>query len=203
MEKSKYYFHGTAGLNGKKFNQMNILKILNEGYIVSRQESLYYSFGTCNKDNSVCLCDCNLEKKESFYSAYEMYILSGPSLVLDRNIKVIKPAINHFPIEEEWTNMYDEVRSLEKISLDHLVGITLPLVFLQNKWTDFINVFDTSDVGTNLADHIINTHDYFEKILELALTKYPNIFFKDIDTYERIDLKRVENTKIKLLSLMR
>ena len=131
-------------------DDVNVLyKILNSGYLLSRNNLLKEKIIIPNKDitedtsvfngmDYISLCD--MEKEHGFNSSYDMYIRNGFSLLFNHDIKVIKPVIingyartvdnahnmHNLGLQEtRYTDLSDEVQVKDKISLDNLIGFCL------------------------------------------------------------------------------
>ncbi len=130
------YYHGTAGFKGSHCALNRIEAILKSGKISldkysNAKDAKYVSHG-----KRIYLSDPNKPSLPKLDSALNLYISRGPSLVLDRNIKVIEPvySLKYENQKTEWTDLYDEVRAIEDISLIHLKAITLPLDLIIKKY---------------------------------------------------------------------
>jgi len=129
-----------------KVKDFKILEeIFKSGYILSRNEQRKQ--GKRNVSNSIItacfngmdyISLCDLMMSHDGYSSYDMYIRKGLSLLLDRDLSVIKPKLidqNDFMYfntytfcgKERFTDLIDEVQVKDQISLKHLLGISLSL----------------------------------------------------------------------------
>ena len=185
----EYYAHAIKISNFKVKDFDNLEKILKSGHLLSRMKqrklgdrSLNTSIITAafNGINYISLCD--LKMSHEGHSAYDMYIKRGLSLLIDRDIPVIKPIL----IDENdytyynmkvflgkacYSNLVDEVQVKDKISLEHLKGMCLSLsVFKSFYDEDYIN-------------------DYI-KYLNILLNKYNyDVPIYNLDDREKIKIK--------------
>lgn len=129
---NKFYYHSILGhkkLSLKKFN-----KILKTGYIKTRASMGMTSEHSYSKDNEVCLSMYEEEKISDTISSFDLYFPRTMTLLIDRKIKVYKPTLiatkdlslnleNH----KTYTNINNEVRCKEDISVDLIKGICIPV----------------------------------------------------------------------------
>lgn len=179
MNLDNYYLYATEGFRGDTRNKHNILSILKDKEIKTR-ESLGLVKKVYNRNNEICLCDVTLsqDKKENieYTSAFEEFVLYGPTLVLSKNIKVYQPQLLEtkkakFPN----TDMYDEVRHIGNISLENLEFIVYPIYRQQ-----FSN---TIGYGKILHSEYLK---YFYEELKVIKKMQKKIIVKDIYTGENI-----------------
>ena len=127
-----------------------LYEILNSGYLLSRnniiKEGIEITNKIINTDTSafngmdyISLCD--MKEEHEFNSSYNMYVRNGLSLLFNHDIKVIKPivingyerSLNHFynmhylgMQSSRYTDLSDEVQVKDQLSLDNLIGFSLP-----------------------------------------------------------------------------
>ena len=185
----EYYAHAIRISNFKIKDFENLEKILNSGYLLSRMmqrklgnRGLSTSIITAvfNGINYISLCD--LKMNHDGHSAYDMYIKRGLSLLLDRDIPVVKPTLidqsdytyynmKVFLGKECYTNLIDEVQVKDKISLEHLKGMCLSL-----------SVFKSFYNEEYISDYI--------KYLGILLNKYNyDVPIYNLDNKEKIKIK--------------
>lgn len=129
MNYHQYYYHGTSGFKGSHCALNRISNILRSEKISldcysNAKDAKYVSHG-----KRIYLADLKKPMLPRLDSAFNLYITRGPSLVLDRNIEVIEPVYSYQYENQkhEWTDLYDEVRAFEDISLNHLKMVALPM----------------------------------------------------------------------------
>lgn len=184
MNLDNYYIYATGGYYGKVIYRHGILNIMKDGEIKTR-ESLDYDGRGYNRNDEICLCDVTLNQEKKgkieYESAFESFVLKGPSLVLSKKIEVYQPQLlEKKQAKFTHTDMYDEVRHIGNISLDYLEFITYPIKV------------PTKEM--NSSEKIIRLENlkYFSKELAIIRRKHKNILIKDIYTGENITSKDVK-----------
>ncbi len=181
MNLNKYYLYATGGYKGEVIYRHSILQII-EDHEIKTKEILDYVGKSYNRSDEICLCDVTLNQdkkgKIEYASAFENFVLKGSSLVLSRNLEVYQPQLlQTTKVKYPATDMYDEVRHIQDISLDGLEFITYPIY----KGTDAYKYkFE------------IQKLEYFYKELVVIKRKYSHILVKDIYTEENITPKDVK-----------
>ena len=128
------YFH-SLNLNGEKTLEV-IESILKDGKILSLDRS-GKNYGSIRMNKSDEICISKICKSKPFYnSAFDMYVKQKVSFILKGNLPdVYKPEL--IPVsctfgneldfcDSGFTDMYDEFRVKDEISLEHVVGINVP-----------------------------------------------------------------------------
>lgn len=170
MQLKKYYLYAIDCNNGKPFNtEKTLLKleqILKSGYILSRRKlgDIDPKKGGWNGFDYISLCDYLNKDAEPYennhfykgYTAYEIYISSSLSLILNKKgMNVVKPelmppAIFDWNSLEEmrilgnhstrrFSDLPDEIQVKNRISLKKLEGITLPISYMLDE--KFKNIY--------------------------------------------------------------
>ena len=148
MNYHNYYYHGTAGFKGSHCALNRIESIFKSGKIILDKHSNAIDAKYVHHDKRIYLSDPNKPILPKLDSALNLYISRGPSLVLDRDIKVIEPSysLKYENKKREWTNLYDEVRAIEDISLIHLQAITLPIdLIIKNYQINLLQYLENCD----------------------------------------------------------
>ena len=118
-----YYAHSISKFDKFDFNDIIVLqKILSTGYVLSRRNlDLCEEDALFNGMDYISLCDLSAHHED--YSAYNIYVKNGLSLLFDKNIKVIKPVyinldkrdlnigekMHEFGLKGIYTDLSDEV----------------------------------------------------------------------------------------------
>ena len=180
-----YYGHTIKIYKDYAFNDLELLEsILSSGYLLSRRNLGVNSSYGFNGMDYISLCDMSMQ--ESSYSAYNMYIKNGLSLLFDKSIKVIEPTflyidnmlpnfsdiMKSYGLEKErYSDLMDEVQVKDSLSLDYLKAISLPI----NRFLKF------------------HSKEYFLaylKMLKTMLINYDkNVPIINIDTKKEIKIK--------------
>lgn len=183
MSLDNYYMHATGGYQGKHNQESRIIDILKDGKIKHTQEQDY-----------ICLCDPS--KKEVLYdkdgfpllSSFFDFVLCSPSLVFNRNIKVIEPKyhLDKDKTEEYFADMYDEVRMYEDLPLTNLEFITFPLFEIVG--------------GNNLVmdEIIINQLEVFKDNIQVISKDFTTVPIKNIMTGSNINNEVIQEHIIKV-----
>lgn len=181
----KIYLHAIDFKINFDDDYTKLKKIFESGYLLSRRLSHYSSPIGFNGLDYISLCDYdkrNLKALDgrSEYNAYHTYIENGLSLVLDDKIKVIKPKIiyphdgtiydtcdiSKIGLIKRASDMPDEVQVKDKISLEHLIAITLSKEkFLMNySKEDYLNYL-------KMIKELLDLYHYNVPIVDLQLIK--------------------------------
>ncbi len=194
-----YYSHTLHITNFSIMDIYHMETILKSGYLLSRNNLKDVLYDTdinigentalFNGMDYISLCD--LSKIHEEYSAYNMYVKNGLSLLFNKKIKVIEPTIVNIRMGnfifgddahklgmgvKRYSDLSDEVQVKDKLSLDYLEMIMLSL----NKFYRYHN-----------EEYLI----VYLKLLKDLLLKYEkNIPIINLDTEREI---KIEKNKIK------
>ena len=189
-----FYAHSVC----KHYDQLfldseNLEKVFKSGYLLSRRKlNMSEEMSLYNGMDYISLCDLACRHEE--YSAYNMYIKRGISLLFNHDIRVIIPKkverssnilqdifnMHRLGMEEmRYTDLHDEVQIKDMLSLDYLEGILLSKELFYKYYSD-----------VDFKDYL----DYIEYLLELYNYKVPIINLGDgqkidsgkIKKYQRI-----------------
>lgn len=140
MNVKNCYFH-SLNLSGDKTLEV-IEDILNDGKILSLDRS-GKSYGSIRMNKSDEICISKMCKRKHFYnSAFDMYVKQKVSFILKGNLpNVYQPEL--IPVsytfgdelsfcDSGFTDMYDEFRVKDEISLEHVIGINVPFKSIIN-----------------------------------------------------------------------
>ena len=169
MDLENYYLHATGSYEGC-YNQLDdILFVLKEGKLLTREDRKANSTEGLNLDNELCFCDPSKKSNNSdLISSFSRYIERSPALAFPKDFSVFTP--KHYNRKKHFfgrvtTDLYDEVRHEGSISLDNLQFITFPI------WPiDYIPDYD---------DKQLRSFDNQSKL------KHLNIFFDNIVVIEK------------------
>lgn len=156
-------------------------KILSSDSILSRRNlgDVDITKGGWNGIDHISLCDYSKKDLPPYennkfykgYTAYEVYIARSLSLILNKkNIEVVEPILMP-PAVFDWnaleemrylgnhsikrfSDMPDEVQVKDKISLDNLIGLTIPISYIIDKNDNDIN---------SLKSYLYKVKDLLEK----------------------------------------
>lgn len=196
----KCYFH-SLNLNSEKTLEL-LEKIIKDGKILSLEKSGAYSDGfRMNTRDEICI-----SKKSPFRlfynSAYGMYAREKLSFILKGDLPgVYKPEL--IPVSETFggalryvnsglTDMYDEYRVRDEISLDQVIGINIPVsIIIDNigdyKW--FFLGFDESFRGSrndNYKKRVSNTREFYNRVVEILESNGIDLPIYDIEARKEI-----------------
>ena len=195
MEK-EIYLHGicaTSSLYDDKPTKKILKQILKDNALLSaRLQNKLNNSILFNGLDYISLCDYEkrFEKIGNEYNAYEAYIRYSLSLIFPKEkldviipqIVIIKSTGSYYQqmkeyglsTDERYTDMPDEVQVKDRISLDLMSGITLPLSKMQYF---YLNEERTVNMVLREIDKIRN-----------LLYKYHHLVpIYDIDTFEKLD----------------
>ncbi len=193
---NKIYLHGIHSLSDS-YDSRTTLKILKKvlqsnALLSAKMQNKKFYIILFNGLDYISLCD--YEKKDTTNNnAYENYIRYSLSLIFPKNkINVIEPelvdmvfdydTIRNYGLSKNkrYTDLPDEAQVKDKISLDLMTGITLPISKMKNI---FLN--ETRTINMVLRE--------IEKV-NILLDKYNHLVpLYDIDTFESLD--NTENVK--------
>lgn len=181
MDVKDYYFH-SLNLNSEKTLEL-LEKIIKDGRILSLEKSGSYSDGFhMNKRDEICIS--RKSRFRMFYnSAYDIYAREKLSFILKGDLPgVYKPELipvsetfgNGFRyIESGLTDMYDEYRVKDEISLDHVVGINIPTRIMVDNLADykwfFLGLDETfrGKRNDNYKTRVQNTRNFYNDIVSI------------------------------------
>ena len=193
------YLHGIYSLSDYYDSKMTLKilkKILESNAILSaRLQKKFFHIVLFNGIDYISLCD--YEKSEKYRlietNSYETYIRYSLSLIFPKDkIPVIEPeiidavydyeTIREYGLSEDkrYSDLPDEVQVKDKISLDLMTGITLPVSKMKNI---FLNEAKTTNMVLREIDKIRTLLDKYNHLVPLY----------DIDTFE--SLEKEENVK--------
>lgn len=193
------YLHGIYSLSDYYDSKMTLKilkKILESNAILSaRLQKKFFHIVLFNGIDYISLCD--YEKSEKYRlietNSYETYIRYSLSLIFPKDkIPVIEPeiidavydyeTIREYGLSEDkrYSDLPDEVQVKDKISLDLMTGITLPVSKMKNI---FLNETKTTNMVLREIDKIRTLLDKYNHLVPLY----------DIDTFE--SLEKEENVK--------
>ena len=169
------YYHGTAGFKGFHCALNRIEAILKTGKISLNKYSNAMDAKYVSHGKRIYLSDPLKPALPKLDSAINLYISRGLSLVLDRKINIIEPSysLTYENQNTEWTNLFDEVRAYEDISLEHLKAITLPIDLIIKKYQiDLLNYLNSKNVSSSVLKNIIRPNlellNFMEKAFKAA-----------------------------------
>lgn len=194
---NKIYLHGIHSLSDN-YDSKTTLKILKKviqsnALLSARMQNKKHHIVLFNGLDYISLCDYEKKDISNEYSSYENYIRYSLSLIFPKNkIEVLNPEIVDMVLDydtirkyglsngKRYTDLYDEVQVKDKILLDHMSGITLPISKMKN---NFLN--ESKTINMVLRE--------IEKI-NILLEQYNHLVpLYDIDTFESLD--NTENVK--------
>ena len=139
VDLNKYLFHAVGSYTGRENIVKRVESILTTGAILSEDfQSLVCDkdivhlneFSTSPKLNgknriSICQKDSYMEDEENSRS-YEMYVKSGVSFILDKDLLDDLEAYNEFVRSDRWRWLDGEIRVEGQIPSKYFVGIAFP-----------------------------------------------------------------------------
>ena len=184
-----YYSHTIHITNFDISDAYRLKNILQIGYLLSRNKlkeiiedddlNLSEETSLFNGMDYISLCDLNAEHNE--YSAYNMYVKKGLSLLFSNRLEVIKPSIVNMRIGEilfgndahemgmgkkRYSDLSDEVQVKDRVSLEYFEGILLPI---QNFYRYHNEIYLVEYLG--LLKEILNNNKYHVPIINLDTKK--------------------------------
>lgn len=154
---NEYYFHSMTG--HYKLSLDTLDSILSSGYIKSVKEMDFDKTYGMHKPNEICLTEYTDAKVADTASAFDLFVSTSPTLILDKDIEVYKPIVlpsrvisNSILSSGNYTNIYDEVRCNSSIPTSHIMGVAFPLTELltdEFKYLFYTNelVYDLTTMG--------------------------------------------------------
>ena len=151
-----YYFHSI--IRDWKNSFYTIRGIIEKGEIESPKIlGMDKRFG-CHDIDDICL-SCKTVKKDNnnYESSFNLYLPRTITLIIDKEFSkehlVVKPKnittkelfSNYEYIDKHYTNIYDEYRTKESISIDYIRGISIPYNNLINDPISFM-MFASEDI---------------------------------------------------------
>ncbi len=159
-----YYAHTIRVSDYDRYDLDILEKIFKCGYILSRnglnkigEKGVKVSLETAlfNGMDYVSLCD--LSKRHDYYSAYEMYVKRGLSLLFSHGIRVLEPIIIEKNLRnldyinnmhnlgigvDRYSDLLDEVQVKNEISLAYLKGLSLSInSFLKSNSEEYLRYY--------------------------------------------------------------
>lgn len=191
------YFHSIIHGCDKSLEVMD--SILKMGYIKSPKSLGVKARSGCHKESEICLSKVTPSKnKKEIFSCFELYLPKLTSFVIDKSVsshqKIIKtkcvPTTElHKHTEGTVTNLYDEYRTREDISLDYIKGICIPYNNLVNDPFQFLQ-FVNEEI---LMAYYNGLLDYY--LIEEIKREQSDIIFKN----SRIELLELYIKKLEVL----
>lgn len=198
----KIYIHGITSQNYKQYNSLYLRKVLKQilksDAILSTKLQKKPSTQGFNGSNYISLCDYEKRflypEEHEDYNSYELYIRYSIGLVFPKEVlEVITPTIIDRisydkygyqkmtelgeSTKERYSDMPDEVQVKDKIPLELLSCITLPIHSMDNP------IYSES-FSINKVIYEIN------KIKQLTKQYEYDVPIYDIDTFENLNNKR-------------
>ncbi len=143
------YFYSIVG--DANYSLQTLEQIILSGNILSRSNLKQPNRHKLNHDNEICLVEYAPSEKHRLHgretSGFYHYTTHFLSLILDKKISPIrtlpyKPIFSDLDMKQlgDFTTFYDEVRTLDAISLEHLIGVSVP-------YSKYVNEGDISFLG--------------------------------------------------------
>ena len=195
------YFH-SLNVNSEKTLEL-LDKVIKDGRILSLEKSgSSYDGFRMNKKDEICI-----SKKSPFKlfynSAYNMYVRNRLSFILKGDLPgIYKPEL--IPIKDTFgdgfrfsdtgfTDMYDEYRVRDEISLDDVIGINIPVTSIVNnlgcyKWF-FLGDNESFSEKRSISYHkrVINTRDFYNNVVSILDSN--GIYLPIYDVDANIEIK--------------
>lgn len=129
------YFYSIIG--DANYSLETLEAIIQSGHVLSRAKLQQKDSNKLNKDDEICLIKPASSKERRAYgretSGFYHYTTKFLSLVLDNKVGPIekvtyKPIFSDYDLKQlgSFATFYDEVRTKDAISLDHLIGVSVP-----------------------------------------------------------------------------
>ena len=176
-----YYLHATGGFHGNKNSAYALIEILKTGKI-STDDSIIRNYNISPK-KEICLCDPRVKSPDiipTYLSSFDHFVLYSPTILLPRSIKIYQP---YFSEENGETDMLDEVRCKEDITMDKFQGIVFPI--------------NREEVKQHEISKEIKDLKIYRYCIEFLNQNYSELPKKDIFTGENVTVEMV-NEKIKV-----
>lgn len=143
LDINDYYFHSI--IRGWENSFYTLKSILEKRKIESpKLLGIDKRFG-CHDEDDICLsCNTNISNAKRYESSFKLYLPRTITLIIDKEFSkdhlVVKPETistkelfsNSKYIDKHYTNIYDEYRTKEPISIDYIKGISIPYNNLVN-----------------------------------------------------------------------
>lgn len=156
LDINDYYFHSI--IRGWENSFYTLKGIIEKKEIESPKIlGIDKRFG-CHDCDDICLsCSTSTNDKKRYESSFKLYLPRTVTLIIDKDFSkehvVIKPKnittkelfSNHKYINKHYTNIYDEYRTKEPISIDYIRGISIPYSNLVNDPVSFM-MFACEDI---------------------------------------------------------
>lgn len=192
MNLDNYYLHATGGYEGYDNHLNEILLVLRDKKLLTREDrQANINFG-CNNNNELCFCDPTKKNNSnlSLVSSFSRYIERSPALVFPKDLDIFVP--KKCSEEDCWNNtgvtdLYDEVRHIGSISLEKIEFVTFPI------WPiDYIPDYDDVHLNIfNTKSKLWHLNIFLDNIIEIE-KDFKTIKMKDIYTGVALDSSYVK-----------
>lgn len=207
-----YYLHSIIGGGTHSLKKLDTILSARGLMSKSMQKKGSTSSGY-NRPDEICLVDPTLKVHGSIQSALLMYVSNSLTFMIDRNIDTYEPFVISGDIHESIrksglvTDLYDEVRTTDKIGLEAIKGIIIPVSSMYESDLDYLlfsdNLFNFL-IGLGVSDFSLSSYAAFHqnkvrlKTKRNVINKYTDKVVKilkkhDVDIpiydYDKIDQK--------------
>ena len=184
-----YYFHSIIRGANKTFDTID--SVISSRALLSMKLQHKQVINGCHKDNEICLSSVTDEplNAEEYRSCFDIYVPRLVSLVIDKEVskkqKIIKPELlstteifNSIGMNNSYTNLYDEYRTIGRIPFKYIKGICIPFDDINNDDIKYLTFLDD--------DRLI---EYYNGLIPLeVMNMYSKRYNNDIDKNKRIDI---------------
>ena len=202
LDVNDYYFHSI--ICGWENSFYTLKGILEKKEIESpKLLGIDKRFGCHDKDDICLSCNTDSKNMKRYESSFELYLPRTLTLIIDKEFSkehlVIKPKTittkelfsNHKYIDKHYTNIYDEYRTKESISINYIKGISIP-------YNNFVN--DPIAFMMFACEDILM--DYYTSGLDPIIVK--QILDLKNDNLSKIERKRMlDNYLLKISELLK